>query len=458
MTRPFPSDAPHLAGPFAPLYTEGDAPHLPFRGELPEGLRGTFYRNGPNPQFAPAGRYHWFFGDGMLHAFRFEDGRIAYRNRWVRTPKWELENTLGEALSFFDPRLVELDSTLANTSVLWFGGRLLALEEGHAPFEVDPATLAARGYQRFDGDLRTPFTAHPKIDPVTGELIFFGYSAAGPFTPDVALGVVSPDGRLSRREGLVAPYAAMVHDFAVTQRWIVLPIFPLTGSMERALAGAPPFAWEPELGTHVALVPRHGSAARPRWIEHDPCFVFHVMNAFDAADGSVICDLMKYPAAPGFPRPDGAKPTPTPTATLVRWTIDPEGRVLREQPIDDRAGEFPRVDDRFACVPYRHGYFLLRPTDAAGGGVAHVDHATGQVVEWRSPAGDLCREPVFVPRRAGAPEGDGWLLTEVYRGAENRSDLAVLDARDVAAGPILVAHLSHRVPAGFHGTFVPSPR
>jgi carotenoid cleavage dioxygenase-like enzyme len=98
MTRPFPSDHPYLVGPFAPLSVEGDAPHLPFRGELPDGLRGTFYRVGPNPQFAPAGPYHWFSGDGMMHAFRFEDGRIAYRNRWVRTPKWELENTLGEAI------------------------------------------------------------------------------------------------------------------------------------------------------------------------------------------------------------------------------------------------------------------------------------------------------------------------------------------------------------------------
>ena len=158
MAKPFPADNRYLNGIFAPLTMECDAPDLPVVGEFPVALRGTLYRNGSNPQFAPRSRYHLFLGDGMLHAFRIENGRIAYRNRWVRTPLWELEHGAGEALSgemylgkpqTADPRALALDSTLANTHVVWHGQRLLALEEMHGPFEVDPQTLMPLGYQRF---------------------------------------------------------------------------------------------------------------------------------------------------------------------------------------------------------------------------------------------------------------------------------------------------------------------
>jgi carotenoid cleavage dioxygenase len=459
MSNPFLSDHPHLQGYHAPLATESDAPHLPIRGKVPQGLSGTLYRNGPNPQFAPRGFYHWFYGDGMLHAFHIGGDRVSYRNRWIRTPRWELENELGAALALDDRRRGELDSTNANTNVVKFAGRLLALEEAHAPFEVDPATLAPRGYHDFGGELRSPMTAHPKVDPKTGEMVFFGYDAAGLFTPEIALGVVAPDGRLTRRESLVAPYPAMVHDFVVTDRWIIVPIFPIAGSAERARNGRHAYAWEPHLGAHVAFVPRRGGDTRARWIAIDPCYVFHFMNAFDAADGRVVVDGFRYPTPPFFPPPEGAPPVPrAEPAQLFRWTFDPEGGRVGAQVLADPTGEFPRIDERFAGRPYRHGYYCAAKGDGEGGGIAHVDHATGRCARYRVPAGDHASEPVFVPRCKDAPEGDGWLLTVVYRGAEDRSDLVVLDAGDVAAGPVAVAHLSHRVPAGFHGAFVGGPR
>ena len=263
MSKPFPTDDPFLRGYYAPLHMECDAPNLPVSGELPKELNGWLYRNGPNPQFAPRGPYHWFAGDGMLHAFHVENARVSYRNRWVRTPKWELEHAEGEGLSgafgnprFSDPRIVELGSTLANTNVVWHAGRLLALEEAHAPFEVDPATLAPKGYHHFDGKLVGPMTAHPKLDASNGEMVFFGYAAKGRFTPELSLHVVDRDGALKRSQWFQAPYPSMVHDFVITRDWIILPIFPLTGSMDRAMKGLPPYAWEPDKGTHVALVPR----------------------------------------------------------------------------------------------------------------------------------------------------------------------------------------------------------
>jgi carotenoid cleavage dioxygenase len=472
MAKPFPTDEPFLRGYYAPLHAECDAPNLPITGELPAGLAGTLYRNGPNPQFAPRGRYHWFSGDGMLHAFHLEAGRVSYRNRWVRTPKWELEHANGEGLSgglmsrhLSDPRILELNSTIANTNVVWHGGRLLALEEAHAPFEVDPVTLAPRGYHTYEGRLSGPMTAHPKLDPVSGEMVFFGYSARGPMTPDLMMHVADRDGRLIRSVHLVAPFPSMVHDFVVTRTHVIFPIFPLTGSMPRAMAGKPAFAWEPGLGSHIGILPRDGTAADLRWFTGDACYVFHPMNAFDAPDGTIVCDMMKYDAAPLFPRPDGSpvgdKP---PVAKLVRWTFDLKGQAggFREQALDDHAGEFPRLDERFAMLPYRHGYFNAAPaTDAERGrdaraGLAHIDLQSGRTVLWQPPMGDYCGEPIFVERSAGAAEGDGWLLSVIYRGAENRSDLAVFDATDLAAGPVALAHLSHRVPAGFHGNWRPA--
>jgi len=174
----------------APIPMECDAPHLKVVGELPRELNGTLYRNGPNPQFEAPGA-HWFVGDGMLHAFHLENGRASYRNRWVRTPKWQAEHDAGRALfgGFGGRKLPDApptsctDTGVANTSIIFHAGRLLALEEGHLPTEIEPGTLNRRGYCDYDGGITGPFTAHPKIDPVTGEMVFFGYNAAGPLTP-----------------------------------------------------------------------------------------------------------------------------------------------------------------------------------------------------------------------------------------------------------------------------------
>jgi carotenoid cleavage dioxygenase len=405
----------------------------------------------------------------MLHAFHVDNGRVAYRNRWVRTPKWELEHAEGEGLSDSfgtaqrsDPRIVALDSTVANTNVVWHGGRLLALEEAHAPVEIDPETLATKGSFDFGGKLVGPMTAHPKLDAVTGEMVFFGYSTHGPFTPDVMLHSIDRHGETLRSRHLVAPYASMVHDFIVTRDWVVLPIFPLTGSLDRAMKGAPPYAWEPEMGTHIGLIPREGPADAVRWFRTDPCFVYHAMNAYDTPEGQVVCDVLKYPFALHFPRPDGQSVSDeSPVATLVRWKFDPNRNTdaFSEEALDDHPGEFPRLDERFAGLPYRHGFFqAARPGDASLGregrnALAHVDLKTGQVKLWRPGMGDYCGEPVFVPRHPAASEGDGFLLSLIFRSESQCSDLAIFDAGCIEDGPLALAHLSHRVPAGFHGNW-----
>ena len=469
MAKAFPTDNPFLKGYYAPVNIEADAGHLQITGEMPKDLCGTLYRNGPNPQFAPRGPYHWFAGDGMIHAFHLENGNVSYRNRWVRTPKWELENKEGEGLSgsfshpmFTDPRVLALNSTSANTNIVWHAGRLMALEEAHAPFTLDPATLMPKGYESFDGTFTGRFTAHPKFDPETGEMVAFAYAAKGHFTKEVSLLVVDKAGRVTRSEMFEAPYASMIHDFAVTRNWIVMPVFPLTGSMERAMSGKPPFAWEPDKGTHIAFIPRNGTVSDIKWISAPPSYVFHPMNHFETADGKVVIDVMKYDVAPLFPRPDGSPASDKPPmARLFRWTFDFDGHgnTFKEEQLDDRAGEFPRFDERFCMSDYRHGWIvagkITNASEARSDGLTHYDLKTGKSTSWQAVDGDKFGEPIFVPRAEDAAEGDGWLLSVVFRAAEGRSDLAVFEATDLAHGPVALAHLSSRVPAGFHGNWRP---
>ena len=450
----------------APIPMEADAPFLKIEGELPRDLNGTLYRNGPNPQFEAPGA-HWFVGDGMLHAFHIENGRASYRNRWVRTPKWLAEHDAGRALfGGFGRRLADVppsvtqDGGVANTNVVFHAGRLLALEEGHMPTEIEPGTLATRGYCNYRDAIAGPFTAHPKLDPVTGEMIFFGYNAAGPFTSKLSYGAVGADGTVSRFERFDAPYASMVHDFIVTTNHVLFPILPLTGSMDRAMTGKPAYAWEPDKGAYVGVMRRNGSTKDIAWFRGESCYVFHVMNAWE--DGNrIVADVMQFEEPPLFTHPDGRPTDPKKSrARLCRWTFDLSGGTDRftQEYLDDITGEFPRIDDRHAGMINRHGWYACANPNghAASGfsGIVHVDSKANRRAQYLLPVGDTISEPVFVERGKDAAEGDGWLLAAVWRAQENRSDLAVFNATDVESGPVALVKLGHRVPDGFHGNWV----
>jgi carotenoid cleavage dioxygenase len=282
----------------------------------------------------------------------------------------------------------------------------------------------------------------------------------------VSIQTVSADGKITRAEILDGPFPSMIHDFAVTRNWIVLPIFPLTSSMERAMAGLPPFAWEPDKGTHIAFIPRGGTVAEVKWVSAPPCYVFHPMNHYETADGKVVVDVMKFDVAPLFPLPDGKPSSPTtPQARLFRWTFDPAGtaNTFKEEQLDDRAGEFPRFDERFCMSDYRHGWIVAgdivdtRTGEPRMDGITHYDLKTGKSETFAGAEADRYGEPIFVPRSDDAAEGDGWILSVVWRGNEGRSDLAVFEATDIAKGPVALAHLSSKVPAGFHGNWRPGP-
>jgi len=455
-----------LRGNFAPVVAESDFTTLEITGELPEALSGTLYRIGPNPKFEPIGKYHWFTGDGMVHAFHLGRGTAAYTNRWVETPKLKVENAHGRALfSGFSvaPGCEELARgvplNVANTHIVWHGDKLLALDEFSRPTALEPMTLATQGYHGFKRGFDGAMTAHPKIDPRTGELLFFAYHLD---SADIAFHVVDKSGALVRSERFTAPYASMIHDFMVTEDYVLFPLGPAIIDPVLMARGETYAVWEAGQGAYLGVMKRSGSAKDIKWLPIETCYVYHTMNAFNQGS-KITADVIKY-RQPGL-IPDRAGKYPTlldSVPQLVRWTLDlaADTHAVQETMLDDMPCEFPRTDDRFSGHAYRHG-FAAQKTDfsersPAMDTIGHLDLATGEMKRYAVGAGCFTSEPVFVPRAASAAEGDGYLLATVFRAAEERSDLIVLDTADITAGPIATVKLPVRVPFGFHGNWRPT--
>ena len=451
----------------APIPMECDAPHLKVTGELPRELNGTLYRNGPNPQFDAPGA-HWFVGDGMLHAFHLENGRASYRNRWVRTPKWLAEHDAGRALfGGFGRKLpgapagITDDGGVANTNIIFHGGKLLALEEGHLPTEIEPGTLNRLGYCDYKGAIKGPFTAHPKIDPVTGEMVFFGYNAAGPLTPALSFGSVNAAGVVTRFDRFDAPYASMVHDFIVTENHLLFPILPITGSMERAMRGKPPYAWEPEKGAYVGVMKRNGSAKDLVWFRAESCYVFHVMNAWEEGN-RIIADVMQFEEAPLFTHPDGSKTDPAEiarAATAAGPSTSPAIPTASRKPIstispaNSRASTTAAPDRRTAMAGTPAPIPICRCSARCPASCMSTARASGSAIICCPPATPFpsrcSSNAALMPPRATAG---------CYQRSGARGRTAAISRcstrRTSKSGPVALVHLGHRVPDGFHGNWV----
>ena len=292
-------------------------------------------------------------------------------------------------------------------------------------------------------------------------MLCFAYNADGLISDQMAYFVIDRDGNLTRCETFTAPYASMVHDFMVTDEHILFPIMPLTGSMERAMTGAPVYAWEPDKGVHIGIMPRNGTPADMKWFEGDPSFMFHPMNAY--TDGNkIVGEVCEFEEAPLFPLPDGTPGDPSKAVPrLTRWTFDLADNTnsYKTERLNDIACEFPRLDERFTGRKYRYGYMACdtNPEWKVGGfnGIARYDHETDKLEVYDVGDGCATNEPVFVPKSANSPEGEGFLLANIYDANRKATHLVILDAENVSAGPLAKAYLDHRVPFGFHGNWMP---
>jgi carotenoid cleavage oxygenase len=446
---------PYLQGNFAPVLKEVTATELPVVGELPAQLNGRYLRNGPNPVTAPEpSTYHWFTGDGMVHGIRLRDGRAEwYRNRWVRSAA--VAGALGEQ-PHRGPVHGGMDFA-PNTNVIGHAGRTLAIvEAGSLPYELTDE-LETVGPTDFGGTLSGGYTAHPKRDSRTGELVavsyFFGWG------DDVEVTVVGTDGRVRSARRVTMGGPVSVHDCAITERSIVLLDLPVTFSMDAVSEGASfPYRWQEGYHARVGVLPRDGDTTDVVWHDVEPCYVFHPMNAYDEPGGEgIVLDVVRHPS---MFRTHLLGPAEGPPS-LERWHVDGRGGAVKEERLDDRGQEFPRVDERLVGLPHRYGYAVgvSGSDDIVGTEAVLVRHdlerGTSEVRTFGPGAG--VGEAVFVPRAADVGEADGWVLVLVYDAASDASALHVLNAGDIAGEPQAVVRLPQRVPAGFHGNWVPDP-
>ncbi|OUL26908.1 9-cis-epoxycarotenoid dioxygenase [Nostoc sp. T09] len=449
---------PYLDGNFAPVRKEITTDNLQVVGQLPPDLAGMFVRNGPNPQWPPIGKYHWFEGDGMVHGVQISGGKASYRNRYVQTRGWKIEHEAGKAIwsGFLEPPQMDNPhgayKNTGNTALIWHAGQMLALNEGGVPHAIKLPELGTIGEYTYNGKLVSAFTAHPKVDPVTGEMMFFGYSFMPPY---LQYSIVSPAGELLQTVPIDIPQPVMMHDFAITENYTIFMDLPLTLSAERVHRGEPILMFESDRPSRFGIVPRLGNNNNIRWFESSPCYVFHTLNAYEAGD-EVVLIASRMSSTSVLVTQDNQLDPDANIPRLHQWRFNLKTGTVREQQLDNMAAEFPRVNENFLGQKTRYGYVgkLANNPLPLFDGVIKYDLSSGTSQTHQFGEGRYGGEAVFAPRPGAINEDDGWLITFVYDEGSGTSELVVVNAQDITSEPVARVIIPQRVPYGFHGTWV----
>ncbi len=425
-----------MRGNYAPITDEVTVADVPVEGRMPAELEGHYLRNGFNPPGAVP--FHWFFGAGMVHGIEIADGKVSYRNRYVRTPYVEQD---------LDPftAMGDLRNSPANTNIVRHAGRLLALEETHFPWEIG-ADLSTVDAVDFDGRLTTPMTAHPKLCPVTGEMLFFGYQFLS--EPYLTYHRVDAQGVLVQSEVIDIPRPVMMHDFTITEHYAIFFDLPIVFALEHG-----GFKFDRDAGARIGVMPRTGSNADITWYEVEPCTVFHALNSYEQGNEIVIQVCRAASVMAGGMDDLGDQ------ATLWQWTIDPVAGTVAEVQLDDRPGDFPRIDDRRVGLPARYGYvagLVPGPSPSFAPDIFRYDLTTGDVlVHSFGPETTSVYEPVFAPAGPDAGEAEGWIMVLTHDDRTDVTTFNVLDAQDFTGSPVARVALPQRIPFGAHGNWLP---
>ncbi len=458
-----------LGGNMFPVDHEIDAPRCEVIGEIPAGLRGSFVRNGPNPMFEPIGKYHMFDGDGMLHGVDFEDGTASYRNRWIRSRGLGAEIRLGKAIypglsdvmNFPDPSLTGDAGPVknpANTHIVRHAGKLLALWEQGLPTEIAP-DLETIGEWDFNGALQGAMTAHPRIDPFTGEMFFFAYNF---FPPFLSYYVVDANGAIIRQVGIDMPAPVMMHDMLITEHYSVFMDSPLVFDMDALASGDSMVQWKRENGTRLGIIPRMGDAEDVRWFEVPTSHVQHFWNAWENGNRIEISGVRFEEVDFGIESEASDKESGVETnaGCPARYWIDLDTGTAGSEYFDDFNGEFCRFNDdltgRETNALYMSGF--TRP-DADPGDfdtVVKYDTTTDTRSLWYSGDHGHIGEGVFAPNPDGTAEDDGWIVNSMHNSDTGQSEVIVLDAQRIEDGPIARVQIPQRMPFGFHANWFPA--
>lgn len=443
------SDNIFLQGINAPVFNEIDIDDLKITGEIPADLEGMFVRNGPNPMFKPSTYNYPLEGDGMLHAVYFEGGKARYRNRWIQTREL--------AYKMFDGKEInELKfHNSANTNIIAYGDQLLALCEIGLPYQVTPE-LETVGTWNFQGKLEQAMTAHPKLDPVTGELHFYRYSFFN--APYLHYYVADSKGNIIKTLPIDLPEPALLHDMAITENYAIFFVCPLGFDFQQAKDKNTPFKWQPEKGTKIVLINRKKFNQSPIVIETEAFWVWHFMNAFEEK-GNIAVDFVYYPS---LKLESSLEAILENSSNFQRLVINLETKTVNSYSLDDRYVDFPVIDSRQLGKKYRFGYtvyldkqeMLQKQKPNYFTELIQYDVISKTSKVHRFQPGCYGGEPAFAPKSKGTSELDGYMLTLVYNENKQTSDVLILDPANFDKQPIATVHLPVRVPNGFHGNWI----
>lgn len=434
-------------GNFRPVSEEVTETTLKVEGSIPPQLNGLYVRNGTNSSSGISD--HFFGGDGMIHGVRLEGGQAKwYRNRYVDTPVYRKESG-----GFGAPKP---ENTTSAVSLIYHGGKLMSLGEFGYPYLINPDDLSTDGVFNYDGKLSGNMTAHPRIDPATGELLFFGYNVMEPYLTYMR---ADAKGNMLQVEPIEITGPSMIHDFAVTDNYVVFMEMQVRFSWMSAIAGSGlPFKWDDNAPCRFGVMPRAGTNADVKWFDIPSCFVFHIMNSFEQGD-EVKVDAARYDHLWVKSSHDFFHP-----ARLSRFTMNMKTGKASVERIYEGAMEFPQVNRDYWTKDYRYGYSLIvdeendspERIDKAEGGLRKYDLQTGEVDSYQPGPALTPGEAVFIAAsESGGGEDDGYLASYVYDKNTDTSAFCLFDATKVSAGPICKVHLPVRVPVGFHGVWVP---
>ena len=478
--QPYIIENPNLQGGWAPVFEEIVDDQLEIIGSVPKDLNGLYVRNGPSPQFTPKGKYHWFDGDGMLHAVRFENGRVEYKNRWVVTDGLVADREAGTSrLPGLKGRMPEgalPDDALKNTSntdVKFHNGKLLSMwYRGGAVYQVNAQTLQTQGKMEPDPRLvGLQISAHSRVDERTGEFMFFAYGNTAPF---MHYGVMGADGELKTLIPVALPGPRLPHDMAITQNYSVLHDFPLVNDPDALAAGRYSLDFKENMRTRFAVIPRHGKVEDIRWFDADPRYMLHVMNAWEETNERGETEVVMVGTPYAMPKKfDGTLDknrllftigTQCTDYELYQWRFNLTTGETKEGILDDILNtEFPMINSWYQGYKNRYSYHVLmgrmrtleQPQFA---GLAKYDYETGSAVAYHPGSGYWFSEAPFAARVGAVDEDDGYVVGFVFNTHENRSDVWIFDAKRIADGPVAKVILPQRVPNGFHATWVDGNR
>ena len=493
-----PTDNVYLQGNFAPILKEEYHPELKVEGQIPPELNGAvLIRVGPNAAYKPLSMkyHHWTDGAGMINAFYITDGKVSYRNRFVNTFKMENDRKANRSLfggiqslskttlkgwnilkiNIFNlvyleiRKLMGLGPTVSqfnkiapvmndsNTNILLQNGYVLSIEEVGKPYIIKLDTLETLGEFNYHGQLMRNNSAHPLTDPFNKCSYTNSYS---PIAPYMKYYEITPDSRISYETDMDVPYPAMVHGFALSEKYYVHFHFPAVYRKEY-LGTKNPIRWEPENNdSFIGILKRNDPNAKTKWYKIPTCWVFHNMNAYDEGD-KVVMFVARFPRIPMFGL-DTKNPSPPfteqPHSKFAKWTLDLKTGNFDEEIINPNLVEFPLMDPRYLTKKQKHGWYTSLVDDVQKYGlwntICHYDFEKSVEESYYAGKDFYVGESLFTPKHKNSPEGEGYIMAIRYNLMENKSDILILNAQNVSAGPIATIKVPRRIEYDFHGSII----